>query len=84
MAAGRPFVASNFKSWQSLLSEFDCGFFIDPLDVQALRETLGRIIDDPESAREMGRRGREALVKSFTFEIEAEKLIAMTRELLKI
>ena len=84
MAAGRPFVASNFKSWQSLLCEFDCGFFIDPLDVQALRETLDRIIDDPESAREMGRRGREALVKSFTFEIEAEKLIAMTRELLKI
>ena len=84
MAAGRPFVASNFESWRKLLGEFDCGFFIDPLDVSALRDTLDHIIDEPESAREMGRRGRAAIERAFTFEIEAAKLSAMTREMLDI
>jgi glycosyltransferase involved in cell wall biosynthesis len=82
MAAGLPFVASDFESWRNLLSDLDCGFFIDPLDVQAIADTLDRIVKDPQSAREMGGRGREALKKSFTFEIEAERLITVTQKLL--
>lgn len=83
MAAGRPFVASNFESWKNLLGEFDCGLFIDPLEPQALSDALDFLIEHPASAQEMGRRGRRALETSFTFEKEAERLIQATLGLLR-
>jgi len=82
MAAGLPFIASDFEAWRQLLGEFDCGYFVNPLDVGAIRDTLDRLMDNPASAREMGRRGRRAFETSFTFEIEATKLVAATNELL--
>ncbi|MDQ1537564.1 MAG: hypothetical protein QOE58_1957, partial [Actinomycetota bacterium] len=82
MAAGLPFIASDFPAWRELLGEFDCGFFVDPLDVQAIRDTLDLVVADPASAREMGRRGRKAFETAFTFEVEAARLVAATTKLL--
>ena len=82
MAAARPFVASDFPFWLDLVGRFDCGLFVDPLDVDAIQRSIDQLLHDPESARRMGRRGRAALVQSFTFERESAKLISMTRALL--
>ena len=82
MAAGRPFIASNFDTWKNLLGDFNCGLFIDPLNVQALTDALDFLIEHPAAAQEMGRRGRRALETSFTFEDEAVRLIQTTRWLL--
>jgi len=82
MAAARPFIASNFPSWLELVGHAGCGFFVDPLDVNAIQRSIDQLLDDRELALEMGRRGRAALVQSFTFERESERLISMTRMLL--
>ena len=82
MAAGRPFIASNFDTWRSLLERFNCGYFVDPLDVQAIRCVMERIAANPEEAIEMGQRGRRAMVTHFTFQTESRRLVAMTNELL--
>jgi glycosyltransferase involved in cell wall biosynthesis len=84
MAAGRPFIASNFPSWERQIGEFGCGLFVDPLSSEAIREAIDLILSDTELAREMGERGRKALVDNFIFEGEASRLIATTRTLLQI
>ncbi len=79
MASGRPFIASDFPAWKSLLARFDCGIFIDPADVDMLIEVTSWLKNNPNEARGMGERGRQALETSFTFEEESLRLIAMTR-----
>ncbi|HEY5530199.1 MAG TPA: glycosyltransferase family 4 protein [Thermoleophilia bacterium] len=81
MAAARPFIASDFPSWRELVGNTGCGLFVDPLDVAAIRRSINQLLDDRESALEMGRRGRAAFVQSFTFECESAKLASMTRAL---
>jgi len=83
MAAGRPFIASNFPSWLSLLGPYDCGLFVDPLDTDALTAAIDSLLGDVQMARSMGERGRAALLHHFGFEREAVKLIGMTSRLLK-
>jgi glycosyltransferase involved in cell wall biosynthesis len=83
MAAGRPFIASNFPSWEEQLGQYDCGIFVDPLSPDAICRAIDLILSDTELARDMGERGRKALVNNFVFEVEASRLVATTRGLLK-
>lgn len=83
MAAGRPFIASDFPSWRSMLEPYNCGLFVNPLDVNALARAIDTLLDDVELARTMGQRGRAALVEHFSFEAESAKLVTMTTGILR-
>lgn len=83
MAAGRPFIASDFPAWVTQLGPFGCGIFVNPDDDAAVARALALLRADLEMAREMGDRGRAAWEKHFTFEPEAEQLITFTRELIR-
>lgn len=81
MAAGKPFIASDFQAWKQLLAEFDCGYFIDPEDPAALAAVISQLSIDPAEGRARGARGRQAVMANFTFEIDSVRLIELTREL---
>lgn len=77
MAAGIPFIASAFPNWKSQLDQYKAGIFVDPLDEGEISEAMRWIVENPQSAREMGRRGREASTRWFTFEGQAEGLLSL-------
>lgn len=81
MAAGRPFLASNFASWMAQLGPYDCGVFVDAADTDAVRLAVQRLLADTDAARLMGRRGRSAFEQHFVFDREAPKLVELTRRL---
>ncbi|MFC6243172.1 glycosyltransferase [Knoellia sp. GCM10027112] len=81
MAAGRPFIASNFPAWERMLGPYECGIFVDPEDVAEITRQVHLLLADPDEARRMGDRGRAALADHFTFEHEATVLVARVREL---
>lgn len=83
MAAARPFIASDFPYWRQLLERFDCGLFVDPEDSDAIRDAVQSLADDPERLRQMGARGRAAVLTDFTFENEASRLRELTTELVR-
>lgn len=83
MAAGRPFVASNFAYWKKLFGPFECGFFVDPSDPDAIREAIEVLASDLAMASAMGQRGRSALERNFTFETQAIKLRRVVERLLQ-
>jgi len=83
MAAGRPFIASDFPRWRDLLGQFHCGIFVDPTNVSAIGAAIDKVVLDERNAAEMGARGRAALVEHFTFEGESQRLIDLSRRLLQ-
>lgn len=77
MAAGRPFIASDFPAWVAQLGSYNAGFFVDPADSQAVAACVQDILANPGAAAAMGRRGRQAMVERFCFDNEAPKLLAL-------
>lgn len=67
MAAGKPVVCSDLAGPRESAVEGETAYFFPAGDAQALQAALARILDDPEVARDMGRRGR----------VRAEKLFSM-------
>lgn len=82
MAAGLPVIASDFPLWREIVEGAECGLLVDPQDPQAIAEAMQWILDNPDEAAEMGRRGRAAVEERYNWEAESEKLVALYRHLL--
>lgn len=82
MAVGIPVIASNFPLWQSIVEGEACGLTVNPLDPKAIADAIRWLLEHPEEAKEMGRRGRQAVLEKYSWEKEAERLLHLYLELL--
>jgi glycosyltransferase involved in cell wall biosynthesis len=67
MACGVPVVASDVVGISEVITEARCGILFAAGDARAIAEATARIVADPFEAREMGLRGREAVVARFSW-----------------
>jgi glycosyltransferase involved in cell wall biosynthesis len=77
MAVGVPVIQPDAGAFPELIAATGGGEIYKEL-VPALKQLL----TDPEHAKELGRRGREAVCKDFSIESMAKNMIAVYRELL--
>ncbi|MBP2019858.1 glycosyltransferase involved in cell wall biosynthesis [Symbiobacterium terraclitae] len=82
LQAGLPVVASDFPLWRSVLGETGGAVLVDPLDPDAIARAVQHLLEHPEEARAMGEAGRRAAAERFTWEKQAEELLAFYRRLL--
>ena len=75
MAAGIPFIASDFPYWRELVGDFNAGHFVDPGDSEQVAAAVRAVLNDPEEARRMGARGRTAFEQYFSFAAQAAALV---------
>lgn len=82
MSAGLPVLASDFPLWRSLLEGAGAGVCANPLDPAEIAGLISRVLDYPQAARQMGRRGRELVMERYQWESENRKLQELYRQLL--
>lgn len=75
MALGLPVIASDFPLYREIVSSAGCGLVVNPLDVEGIAAAVGKILDDPDQAIQMGLRGRRAARERFSWESEEKKLL---------
>jgi glycosyltransferase involved in cell wall biosynthesis len=81
MAAGIPVIASNFPLWRSIVEGNQCGLCVDPLDASDIARAIDWLVDNPDEASRMGRNGRRAVLDTFNWGREQEKLRNFYRRL---
>jgi glycosyltransferase involved in cell wall biosynthesis len=82
MAAGLPVIASDFPLWRNIVTGAGCGLLVDPLSPPAIANAITWILDHPDEAEAMGRRGQHAVSSTYAWDREAEKLVALYTKLL--
>lgn len=82
MAVGLPVIASDFPLWRQIIEAAGCGLLVDPLAPEAIAAAMQWILDNPEEAEVMGRRGRKAVEQTYNWEKESVKLLALYGRLL--
>jgi glycosyltransferase involved in cell wall biosynthesis len=71
MAVGLPVVASSVGGIPEAVVDGVTGVLVPPEDPLLLAAALARCLEDPEAAREMGRRGRERVLERYSMEASA-------------
>lgn len=82
MSAGIPVVASDFGWLKHIVEKRACGVTADPKDSKSIAKAIQRLLDNPEEAEAMGHRGREAVVHTYNWGAEANKLGALYKTLI--
>lgn len=83
MLAGLPVVCSNFPLWQEIVTSAGCGLTVDPENPEEIANAIAYLLEHPEEAREMGRRGQRAVLTRYNWAHEEKKLLALYERLLQ-
>lgn len=75
LACGKPVVASNIKGVGDLLTKSNSGIPIPPENSFEVAKAIVNLLKDEKLAREMGENGRRLVVKDYSWESVARKLI---------
>ena len=67
MATGKPLILSDIPGVRDVISNEE-GFIVEPLDPEAIKESIQKIWNSPEMAKQMGRKGRERVERLFSWE----------------
>ncbi|WP_128546693.1 glycosyltransferase [Larkinella soli] len=76
MALGLPVITSDFPLYREVVETHRCGICLDPYDPVALADSLRRLIENPQEAEAMGRRGRQAAETCYNWSTEKAKLLS--------
>lgn len=82
MAQGIPLVASNFDLWKSIIETVGCGVCVDPANPESIAEAIKSLLKDKQKAKQMGEKGRAAILKTYNWKSEERKLLNIYKNLL--
>lgn len=82
LGAGLPVITSKLlAAYRDILTEHQCGIFVDPRDSSEIAEAMLRLFSNPEEAQAMGERGRRAVLGRYEWESEARSLVGLYRKI---
>jgi glycosyltransferase involved in cell wall biosynthesis len=81
MAAGRPVVATNVGAVSDVVDDGVTGYLVEPGDVAALADRLGRLLDSADLRAQMGAAGQAAAARGHMPDAAIERLLALYAEL---
>lgn len=82
MSAGLPLIASDFPLWREIVESGDCGILVDPTKPEEIAEAIDFLAANPETAHEMGQRGRKLVEERYNWVVEEAKLLRFYQNLL--
>ncbi len=74
LGSGLPVVATFVGGMAELVEDGVTGFLVRPTDPDQLADRIGRLVDDPELRRKLGRAGRDKVATQFDASAEARRL----------
>jgi len=83
MAMEKPIVAYNIRGVRDLVEDGASGFLVPFGDTKALAKKIAYLMEHPEVAREMGKKGREKIEKEFSIEVILPQMKKLYEDILE-
>lgn len=81
MAAGIPFVCSDFPGWRKLAEDSEGGICVDPDDITAIADAVNSLLSNKKKAQDMGRKGHDYVINNCTWKNEEKALLELYSKL---
>jgi glycosyltransferase involved in cell wall biosynthesis len=82
LAAERPVVSTDVGGVRDVVDDNESGFVVEPGDIAAIADALGRLADDPSLRARMGATGRAKVVERYSVPRLVDDIDALYRRLL--
>lgn len=82
MLAGIPVLASDLPRQAEIVRDAQCGIVVKPNQPQALADAIRWLLEHPAEAQAMGTRGREAVLRNYNWNSQADLLLQLYRKVI--
>ncbi len=82
MMMGAPVVVTDIPLWRGIVEEAQCGYAVDVADGEEVCRLVTRLLQDEGLRRELGRRGRQAVLERYNWDAEGKTLVDFYQSLL--
>ncbi|MCL0038950.1 glycosyltransferase family 4 protein [Dehalococcoidia bacterium] len=82
MSCGMPVVATNISGSADAVINGETGFLVPPGEPKLLADSIMRLLTDKDLRLKMGQAARERVEKQFTWDIIAERILAVYKDVL--
>ena len=82
MSLGIAVIASDFPLWREIIEKVRCGVLVNPQDPEDIASAIRWLLENPNEAADMGRRGWEAVNKNYNWSNEEKVLLDFYHEIL--
>ncbi len=79
MACGVPVIALNVAGYRETIVNNETGYLVD-FDPQDIAEKVIYLLNNPETLKRMGKRGREWIIKNWTWNLQMRNLEKLIKE----
>lgn len=71
-----PIICTDFSLWKKIVvDEIGCGICVNPYDVNAISKAITYLLENPDIAIKMGKNGRKAVLSTYNWDTQAQKLL---------
>jgi len=84
MMCGKPIIVSDGGSMARIVKDEMCGLVVPYGDVQALREAITSLRDDPQLRVQLGRNGRLAYERKYSGDLMSKRILDAYKELTSV
>lgn len=81
VATGNPMITTNFGEVKYYFKDGKNAFIAEKYDTTAFAEKMKMVIDNPEFAKEVGKKGRALGLEKFTYEMYGEPILEFLKKL---
>lgn len=81
LACGKPVITSQVYGVYKIVKKYNCGVVIDVKNSELFSETLLNLLENSKNRKVMGKRGREAILKYFTWEKTSKNIEKVLRDI---
>ncbi len=81
MAAGIPFICSDFPGWKQVVNDSGAGICVNPDDISSITEAINYLLNNRNEAQSMGKKGFDYVSKNCNWASEMQSLAKLYTEL---
>ena len=79
-----PLICTDFLLWKEIIEKQEqCGICVNPYDSQAISDSIKYLINHPEIAIQMGKRGRQAVINKYNWSSQEKILFELYQSIIK-
>ncbi len=83
MMMGMPFIVSDLIHYKDFIEKYKCAITVNPRNVDEIAAAMQFFMDNPEEAKQMGERGRQAAIEHYNWNSQEKVLLEMYSEIVK-
>lgn len=82
MYSALPIICTDFELWKEIVDKYKCGIYVNPHNINEIRNAINYLIENKQEAYQMGQNGRRAVLEEYNWNAQEKIYIDIIKQVI--